>query len=176
MFDFTDYFIKKVVINKGHFIRSSGRHTDTYVQCARLFENAKTAEFVAKSMAENLKGVETDLVMSAAIGGVLPGYEVARQLEKPFIFCERSQGTMTLRRNFSIPEGARILIVEDEITTGTSVREMMEIVKALNANPVAMACIVDKSGGKLSFGIPLLSLSIIEINNWTRKECPYCNK
>jgi orotate phosphoribosyltransferase len=176
MFDFTDYFIKKGAIKKGHFVRSSGRHTDTYVQCARLFEDAKTGEFVAKSIADSLRSVEADIVMSAAIGGILLGYEVARQLEKPFVFCERKQGTMTLRRGFSIPEGSRILIIEDEITTGTSVREMMEIIKALNAKPAAAACIVDKSGGKVSFGIPLLSLSIIEVNNWHKKDCPFCKE
>ncbi|MDO5022939.1 MAG: orotate phosphoribosyltransferase [Eubacteriales bacterium] len=174
--DFTDYFIKNGAIKKGHFIRSSGRHTDTYVQCARLFENASTAEFVAKSVAERIKGIEVDLVMSAAIGGLLPGYEVARQLKKPFIFCERNQGTMTLRRDFEIPEGSRILLIEDEITTGTSIREMTELTKALNANAVAVACLVDKSGGKLGFGIPLLSLASIEVQNWTQKECPVCNK
>lgn len=174
--DYTELFYKLGAIQKGHFIRSSGRHTDIYVQCARLFENPSTGAMVAKGLAENFVGEPIDIVMSAAIGGMLIGYEVARALDKPFIYCERQDGAMVIKRGFKIPENANVLLIEDEITTGTSVREMMEILRALGARCVAVACIIDKSNEKLNFGVPKFSLAKVEVQNWRSSDCPICKE
>lgn len=174
--DYTELFYKLGAIQKGHFIRSSGRHTDTYVQCARLFERPSTGTLVAKGIAEKFIGEPIDIVMSAAIGGLLIGYEVARELDKPFVYCERQDGAMVIKRGFNIPEKANVLLIEDEITTGTSIREMMEILRAIGACCIAVACIVDKSDDKLNFGVPKFSLAKVEVQNWRSNDCPLCKE
>ena len=148
-------------LKQGHFLRASGRHSDHYVQPARLFERATQAQEVIAPLAERL-------------GGLLAGYEVSRALGLPFIYSERKDGAMTLRRGFTITPGARVLLIEDEVQTGTSVREMTEIVRALGGTVAGIGCLVDKSGGKARFDAPFESLLSIPVIHYTPKECPMC--
>lgn len=164
------------VVRAGHFLRSSGRHADWYVQCARLFENAETAEAFCRELAERCAGYGADIVMSAAIGGLLAGHEVSRALRLKHIYCERKDGAMTLRRGFSIEKGARVLLVEDEVTTGSSVREMMEIVRALGGETAGIGCIADKSGGRLHFDAPMSALITLDVHSYRENACPLCEQ
>lgn len=176
MQDIYKAFVDAGAIKKGHFIRKSGRHTDCFVQCSHLFENCELGEAVCASLAGKLKDIQADIVLGAAIGGVLPAFLVAKELKKPNIFCERKDGALLLSRGFRILEGSSVLIVEDEVTTGSSVREMIEMVYALGARPVAVACFVDKSNQTLDFGIPFISLIKQEVSAFKQEDCPLCKE
>lgn len=171
-----ELFLSKGAIQQGHFYRLSGRHTDWYVQCARLFEEHGTGEMLGRELAGRLKRYEPDIVLAAAIGGVLPGYEVARALGKRLFYCEKRDGALILRRGFTIKPGMRVLIVEDEISTGQSVREMLEIVRALGGEAAAVGCLVDKSGGKAPLDIPLVSLLTLKAEHFRADACPMCRE
>ncbi|MDX6559788.1 MAG: orotate phosphoribosyltransferase, partial [Blastocatellia bacterium] len=133
---------------EGHFILSSGLHSPVYLQCALALEStARAAEFGAE-LAQHFRESQIETVASPAIGGIVIGYEVARQLGAQFIWTEREAGRMTLRRGFRVGKGERVLVVEDVITTGGSTRETIDTLKVLGANVVAAASIIDRSGGK----------------------------
>lgn len=161
-------------IRRGHFLRSSGRHSDHYVQCAGLFEDAALGAAVGRMLAERMAPFSPQMVFGAALGGILPGYEVGRALGLPFIYCERRDGAMTLRRGFHLPEGTRVILIEDEVQTGTSLREMGEIVRALGGLVVGIGCIVDKSGGRIGFDSPFEALISLPVENYPAKACPMC--
>ena len=169
-----DLFISKGALKQGHFYRLSGRHTDWYVQCARLFEDHDTAQLVGRELAARLAGYAPDVVLAAAIGGVLPGWEVARALNKPLFYCEKRDGALILRRGFEIRPGMQVLLVEDEVSTGQSIREMTEIVRALGGQVVAIGCLVDKSGGTAPAEAPLVSLLQLKANYHPPEHCPMC--
>ena len=132
---------------KGHFKLTSGRHADTYMQSAKVFVDTECSEQLCKALVEKLgaAGVEADMVISPAIGGILMGYEVARQMRKPNIFAERENGEMTLRRGFSFPEGTRFVVTEDVVTTGGSVKEVIALVRKMGGEVAAVASLVDRS-------------------------------
>ena len=161
-------------LKQGHFARTGGRHTDWHVQCARLFEDAAHAAEVAQALAAGLHEVKAEAVLSAAVGGILPGWEVARALKLPFLYCERRDGAMTLRRGFQLKPGTRVLLIEDEVQTGMSLREMSEIVRALDGEVAGIGCIVDKSGGALRFEKPFHALLSQRAESWPNKACPLC--
>ena len=167
---------EKGALRIGHFLRASGRHSDHYVQCARLFEQADTGAQIGQLLAQRFENSGAQLVLSAALGGLLPGYEVSRTLLLPFIYCERRDGALTLGRGFDIAPGSRVLIIEDEVQTGTSVREMMEIVKALQGHVAGVGCIVDKSGGSLDFAVPFVALVTSKVASYPAKQCPLCRQ
>lgn len=169
-------FQEKGAILQGHFYRLSGRHTDWYVQCARLFENHRTGELVGRALADKCRDFAPEVVLSAAIGGVLPGYEVARALGLNLFYCEKRDGALILRRGFTLRPGARVLIVEDEISTGQSIREMMEIVHALDGVVAGVGCLVDKSGGTAPLNVPLVSLITLNAAHYRADVCPMCQK
>lgn len=169
-----DLFISKGAIKQGHFYRLSGRHTDWYVQCARLFEDHDTAALAGRELAARLHDYAPDVVLAAAIGGVLPGWEVARALNKPLLYCEKRDGALILRRGFEIKPGMQVLLVEDEVSTGQSIREMTEIVRALGGQVVAIACLVDKSGGEAPAEAPLIPLLQIKAHYHPPEHCPMC--
>jgi len=158
----------------GHFQLASGRHSDTYMQCAKLFMYADKAEKLCKALAEKLAGIPVDAVASPAVGGVIMGYEMSRQLKVTNIFFERINGEMTLRRGFSVKEGERFLVTEDVVTTGGSVREVIALIESLGGKVAAVASIVDRSGGNESFGMPFISLLPMEIVSYEKEECPLC--
>ncbi|MBD5100905.1 MAG: orotate phosphoribosyltransferase [Clostridiales bacterium] len=163
-------------ILKGHFKLTSGRHSDTYMQSAKLFIDTKQSEIVCKALAEKLAGEKIDLIVSPAVGGILMGYEVARQLGVPNIFAERENGEMTLRRGFTVEKGAKVVVVEDVVTTGGSVKEVVKLVQGLGAEVVAVASLVDRSNGAVDFGVKYVKLISMEVVSYDPEECPLCKE
>ena len=164
--DVLDEFRQAGALLEGHFILSSGLHSARYLQCARVLMDAKRAERLCRALAEKVRErikSPTDLVASPAMGGVLVGYEMGRQLGVPSIFFERVDGKLVLRRGFDIAPGARVLMVEDIVTTGLSSRECIAGITAEGGLTVGAACLIDRSGGKADLGVPLASLAQLDI-------------
>jgi len=161
-------------ILKGHFILTSGKHSDTYMQCAKVFADPKFCEPLIKELCQKLQGLNITLVASPAVGGIIMGYAVARELECRNIFCERVEGKMALRRGFSVSESDRVLVVEDVVTTGGSVREVVELCVEAGAEIVGVASLVDRSGGKVEFGCDFYNLISLEIKAYEPDGCPLC--
>jgi orotate phosphoribosyltransferase len=147
---------------EGHFILSSGLHSARYLQCARVLMDPARAARLCRALAEKVTE-KIDLVASPAMGGVVVGYEMARQLGVPAIFFERVDGKLILRRGFSIARGARVLMVEDIVTTGLSSRECVAGIAGEGGVTVAAACLIDRSGGKAEIGVALHALTSLEI-------------
>lgn len=171
-----EIFEKTGGVLKGHFKLTSGRHSDTYMQCAKLFVDAKASEQLCSSLAEKLHGTPCDVVISPAIGGIIMGYELSRQLNVPNYFAEREECKMTLRRGFKLPENANVIVVEDVVTTGGSVKEVVSLVKELGCNVTAVASIVDRSNGKVDFGVKFVNLISIDVTSYDPEECPLCKQ
>jgi len=159
---------------EGHFILSSGFHSRAYLQCARVLMEPRRAERLCASLAEKISAADiaADLVVSPAMGGVVVGYEMGRQLGLPAIFFERVNGAFELRRGFRIEGGQRCLLVEDVVTTGLSSRECMEAVQALGGHIVAAASLVDRSGGQASFSVPFIPLIRLDIPHFAPDQLP----
>jgi orotate phosphoribosyltransferase len=159
---------------EGHFILSSGLHSPRYLQCARVLMDPARSERLCRAIAEKVRagGIEVDLVASPAMGGVIVGYEVARQLGVPAIFFERVNGKLELRRGFSIAKGAHVLMVEDIVTTGLSSRECIEGINAEGGVTVAAACLIDRSSGKADVGVPLFALTSLDVPAFTADALP----
>ena len=159
----------------GHFVLSSGLHSDTYLQCARVMLDARRGERLCAALAEKLRAqgqAPFDLVASPAMGGVVVGYELGRQLGIPALFFERVDGQFALRRGFSIEPGARVLMMEDVVTTGLSSRECIAAVAREGGQTVAAACLIDRSGGKADLGVPLTPLITLDIGNYPADALP----
>ena len=161
---------------EGHFLLTSGRHSNRYMQCAKLFQYPVYSEMICKDLAKRFEGQQIDLVVGPAIGGIIMSYEMARQINVPNIFAERENGNMTLRRGFTIPKGAKVLVVEDVVTTGGSVREVMDIVANSEAEVVGVCVVVDRSGGKIDFGVPFFAAYETEIQSYEPSQCPLCEQ
>jgi orotate phosphoribosyltransferase len=167
-------FKRASALLEGHFVLSSGLHSSVYLQCAIALQTpAVTAEF-GEAIADQFRGEGIETVASPAIGGLIIGYEVARQLGVRFIWTEREQGTMTLRRGFTVREGERILVVEDVITTGGSTRDTIKALTGRGADVVAAASIIDRSGGEADVGVPRLSLATLNVPAAVPTECELC--
>ena len=160
----------------GHFQLASGRHSDTYMQCAKLFMHPDKSRLICAELAKLLKDVKVDMVASPAVGGIIMGYEMAAQLGVPNVFFERINGVMTLRRGFSIPNGANVLVVEDVVTTGGSVFEVIAEVEKLGGKVAGVASVVDRSNGKVDFGKPFYPLLSMEVISYPPEECPLCKE
>lgn len=160
----------------GHFKLTSGLHSDTYFQCAKVLQYPQQAEKICTLIADHYKNSDIQAVASPAIGGIVIGYEVARLLQARSIFTERKNGTMTLRRGFSVTKGEKTLIVEDVTTTGGSVKEVIEVIEGQEAEIVGVASMVDRSGGKTSFKVPFYSTFQMEVTNYSPEDCPLCKK
>lgn len=165
---------KSNALLEGHFLLSSGKHSDRYIQCAKLIQNPKYCEEVAKIISEKLEeaNIEVDLCVGPAMGGVIIAYEVARALGVNGIFTERVDNQMALRRGFEIPEGAKVIIVEDVITTGKSSFETVDIIKSYGAEVVALTSIVNRSGLDEINGLPVISATKLDINTWDADNLP----
>lgn len=161
---------------EGHFRLAGGKHTNRYVQCAHLTEHADVTEKVCHALIEALGDTKAKVVVSPAIGGMIFGFEVSRQKNLRYVYTERKDGAMILHRGFDIEKDTPVLVVEDVVTTGGSVREVMEIVRALGGHVVNVACLVDRSGGKVDFGVPFVSLISYDVEAWDEKGCPLCEK
>lgn len=161
---------------EGHFILSSGLHSPLYLQCAIALESTRSAAEFGAALAGQFAGSQIETVASPAIGGIVIGYEVARQLGLRFIWTEREHGRMTLRRGFQVRAGERVLVVEDVITTGGSTREAMAALAAAGAEIVAAASIIDRSGGKADVGVPRVSLATLDVPAVSPDDCEACQR
>lgn len=163
-------------MHNGHFRLTSGKHSDRYMQCAKLFEHPKkSAEFCAL-LAGQFGKEKIELVAGPAIGGIIMAYEVARVLGVRNIFAERENGVMALRRGFGVAPGTRALIVEDVVTTGGSVKEVLSLLQRQGAEVVGVGSVVDRSGGEVDFGVPFRSLLTVKIYAWEEDACPLCRE
>ncbi len=159
----------------GHFILTSGLHSDTYMQCAKLFEHGEISEKLCKMAAEKIKKYNADVIVSPAVGAIIFGYELGKQLGIPNMFAEREKdGNFALRRGFELKKGSRVVIAENVVTTGGSVKEVIELVNRIGGKVVAVAEVVDRSGGKVDFGVPNESLLQIEVKTYAPEDCPMC--
>lgn len=171
-----EIFRKSEVLMEGHFLLTSGRHSDRYMQCARVFQYPEYTGELSAMLADKMSGLEVDMVIGPAIGGIILSYEMGRCLGVKTLFAERENGEMTLRRGFEIPEGSRILVVEDVVTTGGSVREVIELIRKLGAEAAGVGAFVDRSNGKADFGVPFFSVLSMEVQSYVPDECPLCKK
>lgn len=161
------------VLQTGHFRLTSGLHSEQYMQCAKLFEHpARAAEIVANLIPKLPQDIET--IIAPAIGGITVGYELARLLGCRFLFAERQDGVMTFRRGFRLQPGERVLAVEDVVTTGGSVREVVELARDCGAEIAGVAALVDRSQGRADFDVPFYSLLSMEIKVYAPESCPLC--
>ena len=170
-----DEFRAAGALLEGHFILSSGLHSGRYLQCARVLMEASRADRLCKALAEKVRAGnhgKFDLVASPAMGGVVVGYEMGRQLDVPAIFFERVEGKLVLRRGFNIAKGARVLMVEDIVTTGLSSRECIAGINDEGGICVAAACLIDRSGGKADVGVPLYALTSLDIPAYAADALP----
>ena len=166
---------KTDVLLEGHFVLSSGLHSPKYIQCAKLLSFPNLADKICKSLANKIKKnfKKIDLILAPAMGGVIIGYEIGKILKKETIFCERVNGKFTLRRGFSIKKGARVLIIEDVITTGKSSLECVKLIKKSNARLVGFASIIDRSTKKsLKIKNKIVSHLKIDVPSYNLKNIP----
>lgn len=161
-------------IRNGHFVLTSGRHSAGYVQCARVLEDPALTTQLARTAVERLpEGLNIDLVAAPAVGGLIIGFAVAQALGVKFIFSEREGGVMVLRRSFQIPAGARVLVVEDVVTTGGSVGEVIDLVRAAGGEVVGVVSLIDR-GGEKKFEAPFWPLLQLEVESWEAGSCSLC--
>lgn len=157
---------------EGHFLLSSGKHSNRYVQCAKLLQYPDKAEKVVNKIVEKLGDTHFDIIVGPAMGGIIVSYELGRQTGKPAIFSEREDGVMTLRRGFEIKKGQKVLIAEDVVTTGKSSLETIRVIENYGGEVVGIVCIVDRSNGNI--GYPLYSAIKLDIETYEKEECPLC--
>lgn len=166
-------FIDAGALLQGHFLLTSGKHSDRYVQCAQVLKYPDRTEILMKALKARVKG-PVDLVAGPAMGGVIVAYEMARQLGVPAIFTEREGGVMTLRRGFAVEPGQRVLVVEDVITTGGSVQETIDCIRSAGGIVEEAAVLVDRSGGEHVLQVPVVSLLELTIQTYEPQVCPLC--
>lgn len=163
-------------ILKGHFILSSGLHSDTYIQCAKIFSNGKLSLKICTNLAKEIesKVKDFDIVISPALGGIIVGYEIGKYFNLSYAFCERVNGEFQLRRGFEIPDNSKILIVEDIVTTGKSSLEVVNCLKSINdtVSISAIACIINRMDKNLEIDIPIISLMKLQIKTYTENNIP----
>ena len=159
---------------EGHFILSSGRHSPIFLQKMRVFQYPQRTERLCRALAERISEAfgRIDLVVSPAMGGIIPGYETARALGCPAVFVEREAGEFQLRRGFAIPEGARVVMVEDLVTTGVSSRECIAVIRKHPGELIGAACLIDRSGGRAEIGVPLVSLAQLDLPDYAADDLP----
>ncbi|MCD7740448.1 MAG: orotate phosphoribosyltransferase [Candidatus Gastranaerophilales bacterium] len=158
----------------GHFCLTSGLHSDIYFQCAKLYQYPDITEQLGKKLAEKLRDVEFDTIISPAIGAVIIGYETAKQAKKRNLFVERKDGVMQLRRGYSLKKGEKVVIIEDVITTAKTIKETIEAIKEYEPQVAAVGCIVDRTKGKTDYNIK--SLLQIEPVVYEPSNCPLCKE
>ena len=171
-----EIFKETEVLLEGHFLLTSGRHSNQYMQCAKILQYPNYAEELAKGLAEEFKEDSIDMVVGPAMGGIIIAYELARQLNVKNLFTERENGKMTLKRGFTIPKGAKVLVAEDVVTTGGSVFEVMDIVKEQGGEVAGVAVLVDRSNGTIDFGTKLRAALTADVISYEAEECPLCKE
>ena len=174
--DIWEHFRQTNALLEGHFILSSGLHSPKYLQCALALQYPADAVKFGKIIAEQFIDANIQTVASPAIGGLIIGYAVAQALNVRFIWTERQDGTMTVRRGFSVKKDERILVVEDVITTGGSTRECIAALEKHGAKVVGAASIIDRSNGAAEVGVPRIALVSMEVPSYKPESCPLCAK
>ena len=165
-------------IQKGHFKLTSGVHSDTYIQCAQVMQYPGFMHNLCSELGKKFRGDDIDVIVGPAIGGIIMAHVMAQVLG-PWvraIFTERENGKMTLRRSFEIKEGEKVIVVEDVTTTGSSVREVIDIVNSRKGKVVGVGVLIDRSGGKVNFGVKTEKLLTVDIKTFLPEECPLCKK
>jgi orotate phosphoribosyltransferase len=161
---------------EGHFLLTSGLHSPHYFQCAKVLQYPKYLHLFAGELAKHFEYSEIELVISPAIGGIVVGTEVGRMLDVRTIFAERENGVMTLRRGFEVKKGERVLIVEDVVTTGGSVNEILQLAKKAHAKLAGVGYIVDRSNGKTTFSAKTFSVLQMDVVTYAPDACPLCKE
>ena len=172
-----ELFVQSGALLEGHFKLSSGLHSDRYLQCALVLQDLGHASELGTGIAslwDDVSGI--DAVVSPALGGVIIGHEVARALGCRFVFSERKDGAMQIRRGFRVAAGEKVLVVEDVTTTGGSVKEVLAVLQGNGADVLGVSAIVDRSGGKADFGKPFRPLWTLEVQAFPAEECPMCKQ
>jgi len=167
-------FQKSEALLEGHFKLTSGKHSNRYIQCAKVLQYPDSTKALCAEISRRLEVDKIEVVVGPATGGIIIAYEIARQLGVKTMFTERENGRMSLRRGFSIEKGQKVLVVEDVVTTGGSVKETIEVLKNEGAQVTACASLVDRSSGKVDFGIPFVSLLALEVKAFEAEDCPLC--
>ena len=167
---------KTNVMQEGHFLLTSGKHSDRYMQCAQLFQYPKYSQLLCAELAQRFtqKNMDIDLVVGPAVGGIIIAYQTAICLSVRNLFAERQDGNMTLRRGFAVKKGERVLVCEDVVTTGGSVKEVIALLETAGAIVVSVGAIVDRSGGTVEFGVPFESVVQVDFNTYGPADCPLC--
>ncbi len=169
-----DIYRKTGALLTGHFLLSSGLHSEQYLQSALVLQQPETATRLCAALADHFRGQGIEVVIAPALGGVFVSHETARALGVRALFAERVSGELTLRRGFSIRPGERVLVVEDVVTTGKSTRETINVVKKAGGVVVAAGSLIDRSGGKADLGVPYRSLVTLEVPTYAPESCPLC--
>ena len=171
-------FEQAEAIQKGHFKLTSGVHSDTYIQCAQVMQYPGFMHNLCSELGRKFRGKDIDVIVGPAIGGIIISHVMAQVLG-PWvraIFTERENGKMTLRRSFEIKKDEKVLVVEDVTTTGGSVREVIDIVKERGGQVVGIGVLIDRSGGRIDFGVKMKSLLTLDIKSYQPEDCPLCKK
>jgi len=167
-------FYDHSAVLEGHFLLSSGLHSDRYIQCALVLQYPRVAEQLGAALAAKLRQLNPSVVAAPALGGILVAHEVARALGVQGIFTERQEGVMTLRRGFRLEPGEPVLVVEDVMTTGLSTRETIQCVEQAGGKVVGAGALIDRSGGAVILGLPQAALVTLTVRNYPPEACPLC--
>lgn len=159
---------------RGHFCLTSGLHSDTYFQCAKLYQHPHAVEELGKKLAEKLADIEFDTIISPAIGAIIIGYETAKQAKKKFLFVERKEGSLQLRRDYKLRKGEKVIILEDVITTARTIHETVDAIKDFEPEIVGIACLVDRTAGRSKLDYEIKSLLQVEPVTYEPDNCPLC--
>ncbi len=170
--DYIEIFKDSGALLEGHFILTSGKHSPSYFQCAKVLQKSNYLKLFSDKISDHFKDVQIDMVVSPAVGGIVIGTAVGMSMNKPAIFAEREQGRMTLRRGFEIKEGESVLIVEDVITTGGSVREVIELVESFGGKVKGLGIIVDRSNGTVNLHSNQLALATLSAVSYEPEDVP----
>ncbi|WP_169545246.1 orotate phosphoribosyltransferase [Sneathiella aquimaris] len=174
--DVLDHFRETEALLEGHFLLSSGLHSDRYLQCAKVLMHPERAAILCRALADkviaSLGEGAVDVVVAPAMGGVIVGYEMARQLGVPGMFTERVDGKFEFRRGFELKKGARVIMSEDIVTTGKSSRECIDVIQAAGATVVGATCLIDRSNGSADVGVPLFSLMGMDVKTYEADKLP----
>ncbi len=174
--DILKTFEKEKAYLTGHFLLSSGLHSPNYMQCALILQKPWIAEKLCKELAKKMKSHKIDTVIGPALGGMVVSYEMGRALKVKSIFAERVDGSFTLRRGFSVKKNERFLVVEDVITTGKSIYEVIDLVENMGGKIAAVASVVDRSDGAAVFSQEFYSLLKMQIRTYRPEDCPMCRE
>ena len=172
--DVVEILKKSDALLEGHFLLSSGKHSNRYVQCAKVLRFPEYAKQVLSTVVEQIKDLDIDLIVGPAMGGVIVSYELGRQLGKETVFTERKDGVMELRRGFEVKPGAKIIIAEDVVTTGKSTIETKKCLEALGGEVIGVACIANRTSKDI--GMPIYSAIKLDIQVHDANDCPLCKE